>query len=184
MDGKKLYLVKPKDTLWKIAKQFHMSVKQLMELNGLTSTLLSVGQILLVQEQKEEKEKLEESYQEFLARNQGTGTLKVQVYIGNTYFPIADAHIEIFKIFTSGKQTFFEGQTEQSGLIDSIPLPSPLKRSDYLNGASSYQIKATHPNYEDTFIEEVSIYDGIKSIQKIEMFPKGYSVLKGKSYGD
>lgn len=50
--------------------------------------------------------------------------------------------------------------------------------SDYLNEAAIYKIIASHPNYQDVEIEEVYIYDGIKSIQKIEMVPTSYILGK------
>ena len=50
--------------------------------------------------------------------------------------------------------------------------------SNYLNGAAIYKIIASHPNYQDVEIEEVYIYDGIKSIQKIEMVPTSYILGK------
>ncbi len=179
MREEKFYVVKEKDTLFQIAKQFGISIKQLMELNHLSSTLLQVGQILLLQKPASYEKKLE-SYDTFLETNKGIGLLKVQALIGNTYFPIQNVQIEISKQFSSGKQIFFSGFTQENGQIDSIYLPAPIHREDYLNGASFYQIQATHPNYQDTLIEEVAIYDGIKSLQKIEMIPHGYSLLKGR----
>ena len=50
--------------------------------------------------------------------------------------------------------------------------------SDYLNGAAIYKIIASHHNYQDVEIEEVYIYDGIKSFQKIEMVPTSYILGK------
>ncbi len=161
------------ETLYSIAKQYQTTVLQLMELNQLTNTLILPGQILTISQNSNSFYE-EMTYQEFLNTNLGTGKLKVQTLIGNTYFPISHVKIQVYKIFNQEKKIFYSGYTEESGLIDSILLPTPVRRQDYLNGASIYQIEATHPNYQTVQIEKVYVYDGIKSIQKIEMIPNEY----------
>lgn len=47
------YVVQSGDTLYKIANYFKMSVKELMELNNLTSNVLSIGQVLKVKSRNE-----------------------------------------------------------------------------------------------------------------------------------
>ncbi|MBN2241875.1 MAG: LysM peptidoglycan-binding domain-containing protein [Acidobacteria bacterium] len=42
------YRVQKGDTLWQIAKKFNTSTKSIQQINGLTGTLLSVGQVLLI----------------------------------------------------------------------------------------------------------------------------------------
>ena len=42
------YVVQSGDTLYKIANYYNMSIKELMELNSLTSSVLSIGQVLKV----------------------------------------------------------------------------------------------------------------------------------------
>ena len=42
------YVVKPGDTLYGIAKKFNTSVKTLMDINGLQSTMLKVNQVLKI----------------------------------------------------------------------------------------------------------------------------------------
>lgn len=49
LGGYKNYIVKPGDTLWKIAQQFGVTVEQLMSLNNISNPdNLQVGQILLI----------------------------------------------------------------------------------------------------------------------------------------
>ena len=60
VDGEKYYTVKSGDSLWSIAKKFNVSVSELKEINGLTSSLLSVGKILKipVEVQQEDKDNI------------------------------------------------------------------------------------------------------------------------------
>ena len=47
-DGVKLYRVQPGDSLWSIAKQFRITVRDLMALNQLQGSLIHAGRVLLV----------------------------------------------------------------------------------------------------------------------------------------
>ena len=49
------YVVQSGDTLYKIANYYNMSVKELMELNNLTSNVLSIGQVLKVKTRNEDQ---------------------------------------------------------------------------------------------------------------------------------
>lgn len=42
------YTVRPGDSLWAIARNYHTTVNQIKELNGLTSDMLSIGQVLRI----------------------------------------------------------------------------------------------------------------------------------------
>ena len=42
------YTVQPGDTLWRLAQQFGTTIERLMEVNNLTSTVLNIGQMLLI----------------------------------------------------------------------------------------------------------------------------------------
>lgn len=45
-----IYMVKPGDNLYQIARKFNTTVDKLITLNNLKNTTLSVGQILIVRE--------------------------------------------------------------------------------------------------------------------------------------
>ncbi len=176
------YTVKLGDTLYNIAKKFNTTVKQLMELNNLNNTLLNVGQILHISKIDEHDDK-DETYEEFIKNNMGMGTLKIHTLIGNTFFPVQDVKVEVYKMFGDEKKVFYSGTTSDSGMIDDIILPTKSRRDDYLNGAATYQISVKSDNYDSEDIMDVYIYDGIKSIQKIEMTPIEYAKFKDEANG-
>lgn len=178
------HIVQLGENLYSIAKKYNTTVKQLMELNNLHNINLHVGQTLIIGSEISQVQKTELFYEDFLKHNQGLGLLKIKTFIGNTYLPISKVKIEVYKEFKDKKQIFFTGYTGESGLIDNISLPSPSKQANYQNGASTYQIEAKHPSYEDKTIDTVYIYDGIKSIQQIEMLPKKYTAGKGEKHAD
>lgn len=57
-----IHIVKPGDTLWSISRQYNTTVDEIMRLNNLTSTLLSIGEQLIIkgapQQVPEEPEKV------------------------------------------------------------------------------------------------------------------------------
>ena len=177
------YTVKLGDTLYNIAKKFNTTVKQLMELNNLNNTLLNVGQILHISKVDNNKNDSTENYEDFLKNNIGRGTLKIHTLIGNTFFPVQDVKVEVYKMFGDEKKVFFSGTTSDSGMIDDIILPTMSRRDDYLNGAVKYQISVKSDNYDSEDVMDVYIYDGIKSIQKIEMTPIEYVKFKDEANG-
>ena len=51
MPGMTVYIVKPKDTLWDIAKRFYTTVDEITRVNELTDQNIRVGQPLLLVKQ-------------------------------------------------------------------------------------------------------------------------------------
>ena len=57
VEGANYYTVKSGDSLWSIAKKYNVSVSELKEANGITSSLLTIGDVLKVPVTGEEKTK-------------------------------------------------------------------------------------------------------------------------------
>ena len=116
------------------------------------------------------------SYEEFLAQNPFTGRLRVQTFRGNQAYPVPDARVVISRRFTGGDRVFFEGVTDQSGIIDGIQLPAP-PRGDSLsaNGPANtavYDLVATHPSYV-TIRTQPEVYEGVTAIQPLQFLLEG-----------
>ncbi|MDQ0200991.1 lytic transglycosylase [Neobacillus ginsengisoli] len=79
------YIVKPSDTLWGISKKFGVSIRQLKKLNNLSSDQIFVDQVLKIQEISEEKQNLNETFNEMKPDqiSGGTQAKKFQMYIVN-----------------------------------------------------------------------------------------------------
>lgn len=107
MNERIAHIVKEGENLYSIAKKYNTTVQQLIDLNKLHNTVLSVGQNIVISEKDIKEEKNSFDYQQFLKQNLGTGTLKVQTLIGTTYFPIPSVKIEIYKDFNGKSELFF-----------------------------------------------------------------------------
>ena len=64
-----------------LQKKYNTTVQQLIDLNKLHNTILSVGQSIVISEKYIKEEKTSFDCQQFLKQNLGTGTLKVQILI-------------------------------------------------------------------------------------------------------
>ena len=116
------------------------------------------------------------SYAQFLAKNPYSGRLKIQAYRGDQAFPVPQVQVTVTRQFTDGKRTFFEGFTDENGIIDNIVLPAP-SRVDSLTPSGPvttavYDLRATQPDYQ-TVQTQLEIFEGITAIQPLRLLLKG-----------
>ena len=78
-------------------------------------------------------------YQEFLKENPENGILKVQVFMANQAIPIANVNILIEKEISNETLDFFNGMTNESGIIEAISLPAPKIEDNDIPKYVSYQ---------------------------------------------
>lgn len=114
------------------------------------------------------------SYREFMNNNKGTGYLKIRAYAANQAVPIIGLKILVNKKIDGYNVNFFEGYTNESGVIENISLPAPKNNNDdfVIPKSTSYQIIASNnmDNTSLTFI--VNVYDNLYVIQNISIVPK------------
>lgn len=116
-----------------------------------------------------------ETLGEFLRENDREGELKIQAFKARMAYPVPNVSISVSRSFSDGEHVFFEGRTDESGIIDRIRLPAP----PIINSLSSrmpdntavYTVRAFSPDYDD-ITRLVEIFEGIKSIQPLAMIPK------------
>ena len=116
-----------------------------------------------------------ESYIDFLGKNTNSGILKIQASVARQTLPVENVSIVISKDFKDGRKIFYNVKTDQNGIIDNLLLPAPsknlsMKPSQVLPFAT-YDIVASHPNYQQARFTSIPIFEGIKSIQSINLLP-------------
>lgn len=121
----------------------------------------------------DENFKNSEMYQRFLRENPSSGFLKIRAYAANQAVPISNLKIVITKDIENNNVTFFEGTTNDSGVIERIILPAPLlNQNDLIAPASTtYEIRATYTPDNITQIFRVNMYENVGVIQNINIVP-------------
>ena len=122
-----------------------------------------------------------ETYKDYMSQNPAYGFLSIRAYAANKALPISNLKVEVSKILDGNKVIFFSGQTDESGLIEKISLPTPLVSSDdeIIPASQNYDIKAI---YEDqNLIFTIVMYANISVNQNINVVP--LIRLDGSFYG-
>lgn len=112
------------------------------------------------------------TYDEFLRRNPATGYLKVQASRAQSALPTPGVHISVIGHFNDARVLFFDGLTDDDGIISPIALPAPpraasLQSRDPRRGAV-YQVYANHPDFEPAYYE-IEVFEGIISILPVAL---------------
>lgn len=112
------------------------------------------------------------AYREFMNNNKGMGYLRIRAYAANQAVPITGLKILVNKKINGYNVNFFEGYTNESGVIDNISLPAPIQDSNDLviPKSTEYEVMATNENANLTFI--VNVYDKLYVVQNIGIVPK------------
>ncbi len=121
--------------------------------------------------------KKDNNYQNFIKNNPKMGYLKVQVNMGGNAIPVSGVEVLITKDIEDKKVLFFKGETDGSGMIDNIVLPSP--ESDY---SFEEKVMPKYTNYDLSVIDKehnfiknftISSFGDVKAIQNVNVLPTG-----------
>ena len=112
-----------------------------------------------------------ELYRSFINANPGFGFLKIRAFAASQAVPISGMSVVVSKNIGGNKVIFFEGVTNESGVIERITLPVPRMGSDNMISPiiTTYDVDT---NYEGVSrLYKVNVYDNIYVVQNINVTP-------------
>ena len=108
---------------------------------------------------------------------EGTGTLQVRVYTSRAKLPVASATVVVTQKGEGGKYQLLSVQvTDQSGRVKPIIIQTPALGSSTHPGSSTLpyavcDVWAEHPGYAMLLVEGVQIFQGVETLQNMELEP-------------
>lgn len=111
-------------------------------------------------------------FQEFMRSHPARGFLKIRAYAASGAVPVSGLKIYVSTKIGDSDFIFFEGSTNESGIVDYISLPAYKLDDNNLDvpNKTVYNIKAID-NENDTLIYQVNIYENVYVIQNISLVP-------------
>ena len=115
-------------------------------------------------------------YQKFIENNPGKGYLKIRAYAASEALPVVGLRIIVSSLIDNEKVIFFDGITDDSGMIDTLTLPTP--KLDNSNLEIPFTINYSIEAIKDTINKKFSVdmYDGVCVVQNINFVPGGNNV--------
>lgn len=109
----------------------------------------------------------------FLRANPDRGVLRIQAFRGNQSIPVKGVQVTVRRDFDDGSShVFYQGTTDESGLIDPISLPAPDRSQSLVPGddnpSATYTVRAELAGFEPVE-STVDLYQGIKTVQPIQL---------------
>lgn len=117
-------------------------------------------------------------YSDYIKNLTGSGTIKVKTFSSYGLYPISNVHVVIYKEFEDENYYIYDRYTDGSGIIKDLTLPAPSKsysqtpENSGVRPYAEYNIYVEHPNFVNLLYENVPVFDGIISIQGVEMVPE------------
>ena len=129
----------------------------------------------------DESFKATNEYKNYIIENPELGYLNIRAYAANSAIPITGLVVIVSKIINNRKVIFYKGETDNSGLISSIALPTPKVSSDdeVVPSSQDYDITAIYNS--DNLIYKVKMFSNIQVLQNINIVPN--LRLEGSIYG-
>ena len=127
--------------------------------------------------------KNDSDYQTFTQNNPSKAFVKVRASSINEALPIKDLEVSISKKIGDNTVIFFEGKTDESGMINDITIPAPIrvKTNEDVPEFTKYELNANYPkeNFSKTYT--ISVCCGITIVQHINVTP--YANQERNYYG-
>ena len=106
-----------------------------------------------------------------------TGKLRVRVYTSQAELPLEGATVVVTQQNRDGKYRLLSVQaTDSSGLIEPVEIPTPALGESTHPGSSVppyavCDVWAEHPGYAMLLVEGVQIFQGVETLQSMELEP-------------
>lgn len=104
------------------------------------------------------------------------GYIQVKVYTGRKAQPVVNATVTIIKELPDGEYVVKVLQTDESGITDIVTVPTVSRElSQQFSNAKAfdeYKIRVNHPNFMPAQINNARVFEGIKTIPSVTLFPK------------
>ena len=117
----------------------------------------------------------EEEYDAFREAFPDQGQLQVQVFTARRTYPVEGAEVVVSKRFPDGEFVISRSTTDGSGKGALVALPAqPSALSEHPGDAhpyTTYDVRVTHPNYAPVTIRDVTVFEGVRSLQKVDLVP-------------
>lgn len=118
---------------------------------------------------------IKEEYEQFQLENPASGTIKTQVFTARGAYPVEQAQVDLYKVFPEGDYLISRQYTDRSGQVNPVTVPvyqrslseSPGDSTPYV----SYRVAVTHPGFADAVIEQVPVFEGVTSLQSVNLIP-------------
>jgi len=112
-----------------------------------------------------------ELYKNFINANPGFGFLKIRAFAASQAVPISGMSVVVSKDIGGNKVIFFEGVTNESGVIERINLPVPRMDSDNMVSPilTTYDVNTSYEG--ESRLYKVNVYDNIYVVQNINVTP-------------
>ena len=122
-----------------------------------------------------------EFYKDFISEYPEVGYLNIRAYAANSAIPITDLKVRVSKTIEDKKIIFFEGKTDNSGLISNINLPTPVlnDNNEVAPKSCDYEVMVIYD--DDNLVFNVVMYSGISVLQNVSVVPN--LRLDGGTYG-
>ena len=113
-------------------------------------------------------------FQDYLKVNNSIGYLNIRAFKANEAIPVKGLNITITNTINNNTIIFFEGKTDDSGMINNIALPTPKLNNDNLLAPNkqTYNIISYYEPENLKQIYQANIYDGIYVVQNINIIPQ------------
>ena len=118
-----------------------------------------------------------ERYREYTRNFNKKGLLRVETFASTGLYPVSNSRVVVYKNIDGQNYYIYDLFTDASGILNNLELPAPdksLSLSPDDNGVipyATYNVYVEHPNFTPMNFENVPVFDGVVSIQSVEMIP-------------